>query len=90
VYNSIFTDYNERGIELDTRNGINAAVSVSEGFAQFHNTIWWGFVTNAGAASQAVDNSIGNLARGTVASNYWTDASLTNQIVNPLLTRHQP
>jgi hypothetical protein len=32
-----------------------------------------------------VDNSIGNLARGTVASNYWTDTSLTNQIVDPLL-----
>lgn len=83
VYNSIFTDYNERAIELDTRQGVNAAVSVTNGYAQFHNTLWWGFVTGSGSGN--VDNSITNLARNTVASNYWTDASLTNQIADPLL-----
>lgn len=83
VYNSIFTDYNERAIELDTRQGVNAAVSVTNGFAQFHNTLWWGFVTGSG--SGVVDNSIANLARNTVASNYWTDTSLTNLIADPLL-----
>jgi len=84
VYNSIFTDYNERGIELDTRQGVNAAVSVTEGYAQFHNTLWWGFVSGSG--SGIVDNSIANLSRNTVASNYWTDTSLTNQIADPQLT----
>jgi trimeric autotransporter adhesin len=84
IYNSIFTDFNERGIELETRNTVNGAVSVTNGYAQFHNTIWWGFVTGSGSAN--VDNSISNLSRDTVASNYWSAASLSNQIANPMLT----
>jgi hypothetical protein len=84
VYNSIFTDYNERGIELDTRQGVNAAVSVTNGYAQFHNTLWWGFVEGSG--SGLVNNSITNLSRLTVASNYWTDVTLTNLIMDPMLT----
>lgn len=83
VYNSIFTDYNERAIELDTRQGVNAAVSVTNGYAQFHNTLWWGFVTGSG--SGIVNNTITNLSRFTVASNYWTDLSLTNLIADPQL-----
>ena len=84
IFNSIFTDFNERGIELGTVNGVNAAVSVTNGYAQFHNNLWFGFVTGSG--STIVDNSIANLSRNTVASNYWNDTSLTNQIVNPQLT----
>jgi len=84
VYNSIFTDFNERGIELDVRQGVGAAVSVTNNYTQFHNTLWFGFVTGSG--STIVDNSISNLSRNTVASNYWTDVSLTNLIANPLLT----
>ncbi len=83
IYNSIFTDFNERGIELDARNGSNGATSVTNAYAQFHNTLWWGFVTGSG--SGVVDNSITNLSRSTVASTYWTDVSLVNQIANPLL-----
>lgn len=83
VFNSIFTDFNERGIELDTRNGVNAAVSVTNGYAVFRNTLWWRFA--AGSGSGVVDNSIANLSRNTVASNYWTDATLTNLITDPHL-----
>jgi hypothetical protein len=83
IYNSIFTDFNERGIELETRQLVNSSVSVTNGYAQFHNTLWWGFVSGSGSAT--VDNSVANLSRGTVASNYWIDSSLSNQIVDPLL-----
>ena len=84
VYNSIFTDFNERAIELDTRNGVNAATSVTNGYAQFANNLWWGFVTGSGSGN--VNNTATNLGRFTVATNYWTDTSLTNLIVNPQLT----
>jgi hypothetical protein len=84
VYNSIFTDFNERAIELDVRNGVNGAVSVTNGYAQFQNNLWWGFVTGSGSGN--VNNSITNLSRDTVASVYWTDASKTNLIVDPQLT----
>jgi hypothetical protein len=83
IYNAIFTDFNERGIELDARNGVNAAVSVTNGFAVFENTLWWDFVT--GNANQLVSNTATNLGRSTVATNYWTNPALTNLIVNPLL-----
>ncbi len=84
IYNSIFTDFNERAIELDTRNGVNAATSVTNGYAQFANNLWWGFVTGSGSGN--VNNTATNLGRFTVATNYWTDTSLTNLIVNPQLT----
>lgn len=84
IYNAIFTDFNESGVQLEAQGGLPATNCVSEGLAQFHNTLWWGFVTGSG--STVVDNSIANLGRNTLATNYWTDASLTNQIANPLLT----
>jgi hypothetical protein len=84
IYNAIFTDFNERGVQLDTQNGVNADVSVTNGLAQFHNTLWWDFAVGSGSGT--INNSITNLSRNTVASNYWTDASLTNQISNPMLT----
>jgi hypothetical protein len=83
IYNSIFTDFNERGIELDTRNGINGDVSVTNGLAQFHNTLWWNFVTGSG--NQVIGNTAANLARNTVATNFWLDTTLTNQIADPQL-----
>ena len=83
IHNSIFTDFNERAIELNTQNGVNGAVSVTNGYAQFHNNLWWGFVRGSGTG--VVDNSITNLARFTVATNYWTDTSLSNLIVDPQL-----
>ncbi len=84
VQNSIFTDFNERAIELDTRNGVSAAVSVTNNYAQFQNNLWWGFVTGSG--STVLDNSVTNLSRLTVAGQYWTDSSLNNLIVDPALT----
>ncbi|MFN3409607.1 MAG: T9SS C-terminal target domain-containing protein, partial [Limisphaerales bacterium] len=83
IYNAIFTDFNERGIELDTRNGVNAAVSVTNGLAVFENTLWWDFVV--GSATTVVNNTATNLGRFTVATNYWTNPALTNLIANPLL-----
>jgi hypothetical protein len=84
IYNSIFTDFNGRGMFLDTQNGITATQAVTGGYAQLHNTLWWDFTTGSG--NGIIDNTATNLSRNTVASNYWTDTSLGNQIVNPLLT----
>jgi hypothetical protein len=84
IYNAIFTDFNERGIQLDTQNGVGATNSVMEGYAQFHNTLWWNFATGSG--SGLISNTATNLGRFTIATNYWTDLSLTNEITNPMLT----
>jgi hypothetical protein len=84
IYNAIFTDFNERGVLLDTQQGVTATQSVTGAYAQFHNTLWWDFVTGSG--NQEVSNTATNLGRSTVATSYWTDASLSNQIANPLLT----
>jgi hypothetical protein len=83
IYNAIFTDFNERGVFLDTQQGIIATQAVTGGFAQLHNTLWWDFTTGSGNA--VVNNTATNLGRLTVATNYWTDTSLTNQIANPQL-----
>jgi hypothetical protein len=84
IYNAIFTDFNGRGVLVDTQNGVTATNAVTGGFAQFHNTLWWDFVTGSG--NGIISNTATNLGRNTVATNYWTDTSLANQIANPLLT----
>lgn len=56
---------------------------MTNGYAVFRNTLWWRFA--AGSGSGVIDNSIANLSRNTVASNYWTDATLTNLITDPHL-----
>jgi len=84
IYNAIFTDFNGRGILLDTQNGITATQAVTGGYAQLHNTLWWNFTTGSG--NGIISNTATNLGRNTLATNYWTDPSLNNQIVNPLLT----
>src|SRR4030095_7139663 len=83
IYNAIFTDFNAQGILLDTQNGNTATQAVTGGFAQLHNTLWWDFTTGQG--NGVIDNTATNLGRNTVATNYWTDTSLTNQIANPQL-----
>ncbi len=84
IYNSIFTDFNERGVLLDTQNGNTATQSVTGGFAQLHNTLWWNFVTGSGTAN--INNTATNLGRLSLATNFWTDTSLTNLITDPMLT----
>src|SRR6185503_14789212 len=84
IYNAIFTDFNGRGILPDTQNGVTATQAVTGGYAQLHNTLWWDFTTGSG--NGIIGNTATNLGRNTVATNYWTDLSLNNQIVNPLLT----
>ena len=84
IYNAIFTDFNAQGVLLDTQNGVTATQAVTGGFAQLHNTLWWDFTQGSG--STIIDNTIANLGRNTVATNYWTDISLTNEISNPMLT----
>ncbi len=39
-----------------------------------------------GSGNEIISNTATNLGRNTVATNYWTDLSLTNQIVDPMLT----
>jgi hypothetical protein len=84
IYNAIFTDFNAQGVLLDTQNGITATQAVTGAFAQLHNTLWWDFTTGSG--NQVIGNTAANLGRNTLATNFWTDTSLTNQIANPLLT----
>ena len=84
IYNAIFTDFNAQGVFLDTQNGITATQAVTGAFAQLHNTLWWDFTRGSG--STIIDNTITNLGRNTLATNYWTDTSLTNQVSNPMLT----
>ncbi|TAL01690.1 MAG: hypothetical protein EPO07_08095 [Verrucomicrobia bacterium] len=83
IYNAIFTDFNAQGVLLDTQNGITATQAVTGAYAQLHNTLWWGFTRGSG--STTIDNTITNLGRNTVATNFWTDTSLTNEISDPLL-----
>jgi hypothetical protein len=83
IHNAIFTDFNERGIVLDTQNGNTATQSVLNGYAQLRNTLWWDFVT--GSATANINNTATNLGRFSLATNYWTDTTLTNLIANPLL-----
>lgn len=85
IYNAIFTDFNGQGVLPETQNGVNAGSNaVAGGYAQLHNTLWWDFT--AGSGSTNISNTATNLGMNTVATNYWTDLSLTNQITNPLLT----
>ncbi len=84
IYNAIFTDFNGRGVLVDTQNGITATQAVTGAYAQLHHTLWWDFTTGSG--NGIIGNTAVNLGRGTVATNYWTDLSLSNQIVNPRLT----
>jgi len=58
--------------------------SVTGGLAQLHNTLWWDFTTGSG--NGVIENTATNLGRNTIATNYWTDTSLTNEITNPMLT----
>ncbi|HXJ71939.1 MAG TPA: hypothetical protein VNM37_03760, partial [Candidatus Dormibacteraeota bacterium] len=84
IYNAIFTDFNAQGVLLDTQNGVTATQAVTSGTAQLHNTLWWNFVTGSGTKN--IDNTATNLGRFSLATNYWTDASLVNQIADPMLT----
>src|SRR5881397_1722331 len=73
-----------RGVLPDAQNGVTATQAVTNGYAQLHNTLWWDFTTGSG--NQIISNTATNLGRNTVATNYWTDLSLTNQIADPMLT----
>ena len=87
IYNAVFTDFNGQGIRLDTQNGLSANNVVNSNYAAINNSLWWGFVTNAGTGSQAVDNSIANLARGSATgATFWNTAAFSNTIANPMLT----
>jgi len=81
IYNAIFTDFNGRGILLDTQNGVTATQAVTGAYAQFHNTMWWDFVTGSG--NGIINNTATNLGRNTVATNYWIDPSLTIKSSTP-------
>lgn len=78
IYNAIFSDFNGSvGIFMDTQGGITATND-----AVFRNTLWWNF-SNVGAST---NNTAVALGGGTSATNYFTTASFTNQIVDPMFT----
>ena len=87
IYNAVFTDFNGQGIRLDAQGGLSANNVVTSNYATINNTLWWGFVTNIGTASQTEDNSIANLSRGNAnAATFWTTTAFSNTIANPMLT----
>ena len=91
IYNAVFTDFNGQGIRLDAQGGLSANNVVTSNYATINNTLWWGFVTNIGTASQITNNTTGNLARGNAtAETFWTTASFTNTISDPKLVSISP
>jgi hypothetical protein len=82
IKNAIFTDFNgATGILLDTAGGLPATNCWTAGYAQIQNTLWWNF-SNAGAST---NNTAAGLGGGTLATNWFTTVSLTNQISDPML-----
>jgi len=75
IYNSIFTEYAQRGIAIDATSFTNFTL----GDADLRNNLWWGFTGGSNP------NSMTNICTTTNAQILFTDLSRSNSIVNPLL-----
>lgn len=86
IVNGLFTEFAGQGLRLDTQGGLSANNVVNSNYATIRNTLWWNVVTNIGLATQTIDNSTRNMAKGNAtAETFFTTTSFTNQIANPLL-----
>jgi hypothetical protein len=71
LYNSIFTDFAQRGVSIDAKSKL----LLDNGSLQLQDNIWWGFTDG---------NTAANLDLGNAAV-LWTDSALQNDIVDPQL-----
>ena len=71
-FNSIFTDYAQRGVSIDAKSGLH----LTNGILQFENNLWFGFTAG---------NTAANLDVGGAAL-LFSDTTRSNLIVDPLLT----
>ncbi|HRY47718.1 MAG TPA: T9SS C-terminal target domain-containing protein [Candidatus Paceibacterota bacterium] len=76
IHNSIYTDFGRRGVNLDPKSG----VMLTDGLLTITDNIWWGF-----SAGSQMNNSITNLAVDSRAEVLWTEANLSNRVVDPML-----
>jgi hypothetical protein len=83
IYNSIFTDYAERGVALENiGSNFDSANPATSLIALDHN-LWFGF-SSGPTGSRVVDNTIANIAI-TAAAQALFSAPWDNQIVDPVL-----
>jgi hypothetical protein len=71
-YNSIFTDYAQRGISIDSKS----LTHLNSGLLKFENNLWFGFTAGNTVANLDILNS----------AVLFTDTTRSNLIVDPLLT----
>jgi hypothetical protein len=64
---------------LETILRIVLPPAAAGGYAQFHNSLWWNF-SNVGAST---NNTLTGLGNNNLATNWFADVTLTNQIANP-------
>lgn len=72
IYNSVFTDFAQRGVSIDVRSKNH----LDNGNLDIQDNIWWGFTDGNTAANLDILNS----------SVLFTDAARQNDIVDPMLT----
>ena len=71
IYNSIFTDFAQRGVSIDAKT----KSLLDNGSLDLRDNIWWGFTDG---------NTAANLDLGNAAI-LFTDAARHNELVNPML-----
>ncbi|MBI5387300.1 MAG: hypothetical protein HZA90_21780 [Verrucomicrobia bacterium] len=72
IYNSILTEFGGSGVRVDAA----ASVHLTNGLLDLRNNLFWAFLTNGVAAP---------VAETAPAQVLFTDASRSNEVVNPLL-----
>jgi hypothetical protein len=75
LFNSIVTDFGGNAVRID----VKAAKHFQSGLAQIKDNIWWGFGNNLPLAETGTANS------SDWTPTLWTDASMNNQVVDPML-----
>ena len=70
-YNSIFTDYAQRGVSIDAKSGLH----LTNGILKFENNLWFGFTAGNTVANLNVLNS----------DVLFTDTTRSNLIADPML-----
>jgi hypothetical protein len=76
IYNGVFTDFARRGITL----GPKGDYGVTNGTLQLCNNLWWGYTGGDNP------NSASNIVVTAAAGVYFSDASRSNVIADPMLT----
>lgn len=71
IYNSIFTDFAQRGVSIDDKT----KALLANGNLDLQDNLWWGFT----AGNTAANLDVGN------AGSLFSDANLHNEIVDPQL-----